>query len=162
MRPFWSCLKGTETSGLVCHHSRWQKNKPSGSRFRFVSVLSVGLSFWGALSDSRDRFVAFELLFSVSVLFFTSVVGVWLADFLSIDGAGLESSSRMTHGGEGGRAEANFSGSSTTAGASFPDVSSVGESWMTDSVDWGAPKYSKKMSTKKQQCFRNLLRSGRS
>jgi hypothetical protein len=39
-------------------------------------TILTGFSFWSALSDSRDRFVAFEELFSVSVLFFAGVVDV--------------------------------------------------------------------------------------
>ena len=137
---FWSYLKMTEEPVFVCLHARKSNHRPSASRFRFVSVLSVVFSLGCALSASRDRFVDFELLFSGSVLFFSDAVNVWRLDFLSIEGVGLESSSRMTHGGEGGKAEAVFSVSLAGTGVVFTDTSGIGESWTTSGVDWCAPK----------------------
>jgi hypothetical protein len=73
--------------------------EPSLSRFRFVSIFSVVLSLVEFLSESRDRLFCFELFFSLSLNFFSDICRVI---FFSIDGDGLESSSRITQIGDGG------------------------------------------------------------
>lgn len=116
---------------------------PSFSRLRFVSEFSLGLSLLWFLSESRDRLFGFELVLSFSSVFLIGVVDVCRTSFLSIEGAGLESSSRITQIGDGGWTGVVFSGSAEGSTDSFSGISDatgiggVGESWTTGGVDCG-------------------------
>jgi hypothetical protein len=64
-----------------------------------VSECSFDFSLVGFLSESNDRLFCLELFFSFSFDFFSVVCRTI---FFSIDGAGLESSSRITQIGDEG------------------------------------------------------------
>jgi hypothetical protein len=96
-----------------------------------ISECSFDLSFVWVLSESRDRLFCLELIFSFSFDFFSDICRTI---FFSTDGAGLESSSRITQIGDGGWTDVDFSGSF----GRVTDPSGVGDNWTIGGVDCGA------------------------